>query len=575
MNVRRIARQVQGALRNFLVFCGVDQYKRREDRRVLEQVIFPYFLQRPEFARVLFVGCGWYTKVYNKMFRGKDYWTLEVNPALRKYGARQHITDSVENVHLQFCEGGLDLIICNGVFGWGLDARDEVDAAFAACFTCLRENGLLIVGWDDVPEHRPFPLGGELVVGGVQCLRLSSPQHLAIPDAGREPAHLQLLHQGGTAWGLPVLGVTGRSSRAGGSKKVRALPPLRQTLVEPAPADALELDELWSFVQRRANKQWVWLALCRRTRQVVAYAVGDRGKATCRRLWGRVPPAAPAPGALGQEDALLQQEAPDAQGLPVPARLQPQVRHQVQQPKFGHYLIPEHRIIPESRAWAGHRLRLTLKPRRLSCDRRPSFAERKQPSRAYSGGLLRQAVALLLLQHVMCGHARGHAGGFGVARHHAVAAARGGLLRHVVGGHACADASGGRVFVQDACAGRGEAGREDQRGGARQGRGFAEQRGHRGFPLLRSGFRRRCGRPTDKSETRAAKVPDLLAALVTPARSAWEQQGLSRSSVVGALQAALGLFNCSRYPAAPCSRQNQPRRISETFTLNASTLNPR
>jgi insertion element IS1 protein InsB len=51
------------------------------------------------------------------------------------------------------------------------------------------------------------------------------------------------------------------------------------------------LDELWSFVARKANKQWVWLALCRRTRQVVAYAVGDRGEATCRRLWDRIPPA--------------------------------------------------------------------------------------------------------------------------------------------------------------------------------------------------------------------------------------------------------------------------------------------
>ena len=30
--------------------------------------------------------------------------------------------------------------------------------------------------------------------------------------------------------------------------------------------------------------------LCRRTRQVVAYAVGDRSEVTCRRLWDRVPP---------------------------------------------------------------------------------------------------------------------------------------------------------------------------------------------------------------------------------------------------------------------------------------------
>ena len=51
----------------------------------------------------------------------------------------------------------------------------------------------------------------------------------------------------------------------------------------------LELDEMWSFVCRRKNKRWVWLAQCRRTRQIVAYAIGDRSEATCRVLWGRIP----------------------------------------------------------------------------------------------------------------------------------------------------------------------------------------------------------------------------------------------------------------------------------------------
>lgn len=53
--------------------------------------------------------------------------------------------------------------------------------------------------------------------------------------------------------------------------------------------DVLELDEMWSFVRFRKNKRWVWLAQCRRTRQIVAYAVGDRSEATCRLLWERVP----------------------------------------------------------------------------------------------------------------------------------------------------------------------------------------------------------------------------------------------------------------------------------------------
>ena len=48
--------------------------------------------------------------------------------------------------------------------------------------------------------------------------------------------------------------------------------------------------EMWSFVLRCKNKRWVWLAQCRRTRQIVAYAIGSRGEETCRLLWQRIPP---------------------------------------------------------------------------------------------------------------------------------------------------------------------------------------------------------------------------------------------------------------------------------------------
>jgi IS1 transposase len=82
-----------------------------------------------------------------------------------------------------------------------------------------------------------------------------------------------------------------------GSKKVVRLD-LEDTLLLPpeAPQDdeddqqqALELDELWSFVYRKSDKVWVWLALCRKTRQVVAFVAGDRSRATCRRLWQAIP----------------------------------------------------------------------------------------------------------------------------------------------------------------------------------------------------------------------------------------------------------------------------------------------
>jgi IS1 family transposase len=70
---------------------------------------------------------------------------------------------------------------------------------------------------------------------------------------------------------------------------VRSLPPLRATLLPAQPDEELELDEAWSFVFKKANKRWLWTVMCRRTRQILAFSIGDRSENTCRRLWKRIP----------------------------------------------------------------------------------------------------------------------------------------------------------------------------------------------------------------------------------------------------------------------------------------------
>ena len=52
----------------------------------------------------------------------------------------------------------------------------------------------------------------------------------------------------------------------------------------------LELDEMWTFVGRKARKVWLWLAVERASRQIVAWTLGCRGEATCRQLWALLPP---------------------------------------------------------------------------------------------------------------------------------------------------------------------------------------------------------------------------------------------------------------------------------------------
>ena len=88
-----------------------------------------------------------------------------------------------------------------------------------------------------------------------------------------------------------IFGVARRTVLRWLKTRGQQLPDLKDTLTPPQADDVLELDELWSFVFKKDAKRWLWLALCRRTRQIVAFVIGDRSDATCRRLWNKIPDA--------------------------------------------------------------------------------------------------------------------------------------------------------------------------------------------------------------------------------------------------------------------------------------------
>jgi insertion element IS1 protein InsB len=52
---------------------------------------------------------------------------------------------------------------------------------------------------------------------------------------------------------------------------------------------AVEADEMSSFVQKKSNKVWIWLAMDTKTRQVMAFHVGDRSRRSAKRLWAKIP----------------------------------------------------------------------------------------------------------------------------------------------------------------------------------------------------------------------------------------------------------------------------------------------
>jgi insertion element IS1 protein InsB len=54
---------------------------------------------------------------------------------------------------------------------------------------------------------------------------------------------------------------------------------------------AVEAEDMSSFVHKKANRQWIWIAMDAKTRQVMAFHVGDRSRTSAKRLWANIPQA--------------------------------------------------------------------------------------------------------------------------------------------------------------------------------------------------------------------------------------------------------------------------------------------
>ena len=74
-------------------------------------------------------------------------------------------------------------------------------------------------------------------------------------------------------------------------KKVSQLAPFVTSLLPARIDDVIEYDELWTFVQSKTQRVWLWIALCRRTTQVIAYHLGGRTRDDFTALYECVPPS--------------------------------------------------------------------------------------------------------------------------------------------------------------------------------------------------------------------------------------------------------------------------------------------
>jgi SAM-dependent methyltransferase len=134
---------------------------RQPDRSYLRRLILPA-LARDPLRRVLFVGVRAYTRRYGEEFRrlaGGGFFTIDSDPGAARWGEPgRHASGDVRRLDTHYPAGSFDAVVMNGVFGWGVDDRPDMDRAIEAIHAVLAPGGLLLVGWNTDRSHDPDTL---------------------------------------------------------------------------------------------------------------------------------------------------------------------------------------------------------------------------------------------------------------------------------------------------------------------------------------------------------------------------------------------------------------------------------
>lgn len=143
------------------------------DRRYMTESIIPSLKQLTTAPAYLSVGVKSYTTRYEYILKADGasrYDTIEMDSAQELFGSSQHhFVDIAQNIDKHVGADTYDVIIANGVLGWGIDSPSQISEFFFAMARVMKPRGYLVIGYnphigsnhtDGIGEHfRAVSLG--------------------------------------------------------------------------------------------------------------------------------------------------------------------------------------------------------------------------------------------------------------------------------------------------------------------------------------------------------------------------------------------------------------------------------
>jgi len=134
---------------------GLNPAVRFIPRDYLDKVLMPATCPR-DGTTVVIVGLRSYATHYSYFYLGHRVIVFDPDPRTELYrGRARFVAQPIRNLGDIVPPETVDLIHCNGVYGWGLDDPREIEASFESMWRALVPGGLLLLGYD-LTHHNPL-----------------------------------------------------------------------------------------------------------------------------------------------------------------------------------------------------------------------------------------------------------------------------------------------------------------------------------------------------------------------------------------------------------------------------------
>lgn len=137
-------------------------------------------------TRMLFVGAASYNEPFYRACaaRGINVWSLDFDPAAAAYGAPQgHFVGDIRQAPALVAGRTFDIVIFNGILGFGIDNRADAIAAIEAMAGVAEKGAPLVIGWNPgmTSDEDMAAVRARLVPGSLA----HAPADIAFPKRGR------------------------------------------------------------------------------------------------------------------------------------------------------------------------------------------------------------------------------------------------------------------------------------------------------------------------------------------------------------------------------------------------------